>query len=79
MHLTPRERQIMELVALGKINKEIAAELGISKWTVRAFLEIIYDKLEVNNRIEAINRARLLGLLPSLNLFDPRLFEYQRY
>ncbi len=51
--LTPREREVLELVAEGLTNKEIAARLVISENTVRAHLRNILDKLHVSSRVEA--------------------------
>ncbi len=51
--LTPRERQVLELVAQGLTNKEIAAHLVISENTVRTHLRRILDKLHVHSRVEA--------------------------
>jgi DNA-binding NarL/FixJ family response regulator len=51
--LTPRQRQVLELVAQGKCNKEVAASLGISEHTVEQHLRRIYKTLEVSNRVEA--------------------------
>ena len=48
--LTPRERQVAELVAKGKANREVAAALSISEGTVKIHLHTIYSKLEVDNR-----------------------------
>jgi len=50
--LTPRERAISGLVALGKRNREIAEELGISEGTVKIHLHRVYEKLGVTNRTE---------------------------
>lgn len=52
--LTSRELQILKLIVAGKLNKEIAAELGISKKTVETHISHIYYKLCVQNRAEAI-------------------------
>ena len=49
--LTQREIQIVELLAEGLSNKEIAAKLFISVHTVKANLEHIYEKLNINNRV----------------------------
>lgn len=54
--LTPREKEILELIKTGLQNKEIAEKLHISPQTVRKHLENIYDKLQVNNRVEAISK-----------------------
>jgi DNA-binding CsgD family transcriptional regulator len=48
--LTPREMQIVALVAQGQVNKQIAAELRISEWTVSTHLRRIYAKLGVDTR-----------------------------
>lgn len=60
--LTPREREILDLLAQGLIYKEIAASLGISAETVRTHLHRIYEKLHVRNRHEAV--MTLWGLTP---------------
>jgi DNA-binding NarL/FixJ family response regulator len=51
--LTARERQILEQVALGKENDQIALELGIASATVSKHLEHVYRKLAVPNRTAA--------------------------
>ena len=51
--LTPRENQVLELVAQGLTNKAIANELVISENTVRSHLRFILDKLHMNNRVQA--------------------------
>jgi len=51
--LTPRENQVLALVAQGLKNKEIAEELFISENTVRSHLRFILDKLHMNNRVQA--------------------------
>lgn len=52
--LTPRERETLDLLAKGKLYKEIADELGISQETVRYHLQNIYRKLHVRTRTEAV-------------------------
>lgn len=59
--LTEREREVMELIAEGKTTKEIAGTLYITNGTVRNYISVILDKLEVTNRIEAISRFREKG------------------
>ncbi len=54
--LSNREREIIELLAKGMLYKEIAASLFISQETVRKHVYHIYEKLHVNNRVEAINK-----------------------
>ena len=63
--LTERELQILELVAAGRSNQEIAAALYLAPGTVKAHLNHIYGKLPARNRTEAIASARRLGLLSS--------------
>lgn len=53
--LTPRENEILELLATGKMNKEVADSLQISGGTVRKHIQHIYEKLQVNTRVEAVN------------------------
>jgi DNA-binding CsgD family transcriptional regulator len=55
--LTPREHEVIELVACGKTNREIAQLLWISPNTVRAHLEHIFEKLGVTNRTAAAAQA----------------------
>ena len=57
-NLSKRETEIVELVAKGLANKEIAADLGISVETVRVHLKHIYEKLHVRSRTEAAMKYR---------------------
>ncbi|WP_251552408.1 response regulator transcription factor [Neobacillus muris] len=59
--LTDREKEVLELVADGKNTKEIAEQLKIKAGTVRNYISIILDKLEVKNRIEAITQSKEKG------------------
>ena len=52
--LTPREMEILALLATGLRYKEIAAQLSISTSTVRAHLHSLYSKMEVGSRTEAV-------------------------
>jgi len=52
--LTQREREILEQMAMGKVNKEIASSLGISAMTVKNHISHILEKLEVNDRTSAV-------------------------
>lgn len=61
--LTPREIQVMELVAEGKRNKEIASLLGISEETVQVHLKNIFAKLRVSERTAALNVALRRGIV----------------
>lgn len=60
--LTPRERAILEGIAGGLDNAEIAQSLGLSEKTVRNHITHVFDKLQVQHRYEAIVRARDAGL-----------------
>ncbi|MFS0726139.1 helix-turn-helix transcriptional regulator [Paenibacillus sp. 1P07SE] len=61
--LTPREREVLVLLAQGWSNKELALRLGLAEGTVKIHLNRIYDKLGVKRRTQAVGRARQLGLL----------------
>jgi DNA-binding NarL/FixJ family response regulator len=61
--LTPREHEILAMLAEGLPNKLIASRLGISDHTVKTHLEAIFDKLGASNRAEAVARAVRSGLL----------------
>jgi len=61
--LTQREREILALLADGFGNKQIAARLGISTNTVKTHLELLFDKLDVSSRTEAVTAAARMGLL----------------
>ncbi|MCK7590254.1 response regulator transcription factor [Subsaxibacter sp. CAU 1640] len=54
-NLTAREREILDLIAKGQINKEVASALEISTGTVKKHVQNIYEKLHVNTRVEAVN------------------------
>jgi DNA-binding NarL/FixJ family response regulator len=61
--LTPRERDVLELIATGATNPEIGQRLGLSAHTVKEYASAVYRKLEVRNRAEAVQRAQKLGLV----------------
>jgi DNA-binding NarL/FixJ family response regulator len=61
--LSERERAVLELMASGATNPEIAGELHLSKHTVKEHTSAVYRKLGVRNRTEAVQRAQRLGLL----------------
>jgi DNA-binding NarL/FixJ family response regulator len=61
--LSAREREVLELVAGGATNREIATALHLSPHTVKEHTSAVYRKLEVRNRAEAVQRAQRLGLL----------------
>jgi DNA-binding NarL/FixJ family response regulator len=62
--LTERELEILRLLAEGMSNSDIAQHLVLALSTVKWYLNIIYSKLEVANRTQAVARARQLHLLP---------------
>lgn len=55
--LTPRQKDLLRLLAAGQTNTQIARRLGISEGTVRSHLEDIYEKLDVSSRTAAVTRA----------------------
>ncbi|MDQ0573980.1 response regulator [Agromyces albus] len=61
--LSPRELEVLALVAAGRSNPEIARELYIGEATVKTHLLHAFEKLEVNDRTRAVTRAMELGLL----------------
>jgi DNA-binding CsgD family transcriptional regulator len=62
--LTPRECEILELLAAGQSTKELARQLGISPNTAKTHLASVYQKLEVQRRTQAVHKARELALIP---------------
>lgn len=54
--LTAREREVIEIISKGRLEKEVAAELNISLKTVKAHISNIYNKLQVRTRVEALNK-----------------------
>ena len=62
--LTPRECEILGLLASGRSTKEIARQLEISPNTAKTHLARIYEKLAVQRRTQAIHKARELALIP---------------
>jgi predicted ATPase/DNA-binding CsgD family transcriptional regulator len=64
--LTPREREILDCLGHAMSNRQIAEHLTVSLNTVKWYVRQIYNKLGVNNREEAVGRARRLELLPEV-------------
>jgi DNA-binding CsgD family transcriptional regulator len=62
--LSARELDVLDRLAAGRSNKEIAAELNVSPNTVKTHLARVYEKLEASRRTEALVKARELGILP---------------
>ena len=61
--LTPRERDVLALLAAGLSNKRAARELGVSESTVKFHVQAVYSKLGVQSRAAAVTRGIQLGLL----------------
>src|SRR5437867_2790892 len=61
--LTPRDREILDLMAQGVDTKEIAARTGLAVNTVRGHVQAVIEKLETHSRLEAVLRAGALGLV----------------
>ncbi|MFQ5555449.1 MAG: response regulator [Acidimicrobiia bacterium] len=61
--LSPREREVLGLVARGLENKQIARELGLSEATVKTYLKSVFERLEVRTRAEAVAVALREGLI----------------
>jgi len=61
--LTERENSIIEFIARGKSNKEIARALGVTPETIKTHVRRIFSKLSAASRAQAVVRAQSLGLL----------------
>lgn len=61
--LSPREREILQLISTGATNPEIAKALHLSPHTVKEHSSSLYRKLSVRNRAEAVREANKLGLI----------------
>jgi DNA-binding NarL/FixJ family response regulator len=61
--LTDREHEVLEMIAIGATNREIAARLFLSPHTVKDHTSALYRKMKARNRAEAILRAQRMGLL----------------
>jgi LuxR family maltose regulon positive regulatory protein len=57
-----RERELLQLIACGLTNREVAERIAISEGTVKWYLHHLYSKLGVNRRTMAVKRARELGI-----------------
>jgi DNA-binding CsgD family transcriptional regulator len=61
--LSPREQKVINLIAQGRSNKEIARSLGITPETVKSYVRRIFDKLNVDKRSHAVSLAQSLGIV----------------
>ena len=62
--ITAREYETLEHLAAGRSNKEIARALGVSPNTVKTHLARLYEKLGAARRTQAVQKARMLALIP---------------
>jgi LuxR family maltose regulon positive regulatory protein len=77
--LSNREMDVLKLISEGLTNQEIAQRLYLSTNTIKSHSIKIYRKLNVNNRNQAVSKARLLGILPSSQGQDyPHDFSHYR-
>ncbi|MEL7490378.1 MAG: response regulator transcription factor [Pseudomonadota bacterium] len=62
--ITAREVDVLTLIAAGQTNKEIARDLGVSPNTIKTHVARLYDKLDVQRRTQAVQKAKDLALIP---------------
>jgi DNA-binding NarL/FixJ family response regulator len=62
--ISPRELTVLQALAAGRSNKEIAIALDVSPNTVKTHVANLFEKLEAKRRTDAVNRARELGIVP---------------
>lgn len=62
-NLTNRQSQVLDLIAEGKSNKQIAYEMGVSEATVKLHINALLRSLNVNNRTQAVITAQKMGLI----------------
>ena len=62
--LTPKELQVLELLAEGDSNQEIANRLFVATSTIKSHLVHLYQKLDVTRRTQAVRKARSLQIIP---------------
>jgi two-component system NarL family response regulator len=61
--LSPREREVLELIVKGRSNKEIGTDLGVAENTVKNHVKVILEKLGVQDRVQATTRAIQRGIV----------------
>lgn len=64
LKITKREHAVLEQLASGQSNKEIASALHVSPNTVKTHIAKLYEKLEVSQRVQAVQKAKDLQLIP---------------
>jgi len=64
LELSKRELEILNLLAQGHSNQEIAAKLFVSLSTVKTHIQNLFEKLDVKRRIQAVEKAKRLRLIP---------------
>jgi FixJ family two-component response regulator len=70
--LTPREHQVFELVVQGRINKQIARQLGATERTIKAHRQKVMEKMGVQSLAELVSMAERMGVLRRLNGQGPQ-------
>jgi DNA-binding NarL/FixJ family response regulator len=61
--LSPREREVLELIVKGRSNKEIGADLGVAENTVKNHVKVLLGKLDVQDRVQATTKAIQRGIV----------------
>ena len=61
--LSPREQQVLQLIADGSENKQIARELGLSEATVKTYIRGVFERLDVSSRAEAVAVGLRIGVI----------------
>ncbi|MBL4871440.1 MAG: response regulator transcription factor [Robiginitomaculum sp.] len=64
LKITKRETIVLTLLGTGSSNKEIARSMGVSPNTVKTHMAHLFEKLQVSKRIHAVQKAKLLHLIP---------------
>ena len=64
LELSKRELEILSLLAQGHSNQEIAAKLFVSLSTIKTHIQNLFEKLDVKRRIQAVEKAKRLRLIP---------------
>jgi DNA-binding CsgD family transcriptional regulator len=62
--ISPRELTVLQALAAGRSDKEIARDLHLSPHTVKTHVRRLFEKLQARRRTDAVNRARELGIIP---------------